>query len=138
MHSRILGVDHIGIAVANLEAALRFYTGVLGLPADPIEDRPEHGIRIARVRVGEVQLELIEAQDWDRTMQRHLPHQGPGVYHVGLRVENVDAAVAELEGARVPVIDHQPREGGNMRVSFLHPDAAHGTLIELVARITKT
>ena len=134
MHSKILGIDHIGIAVSSLEDALHFYTQTLGLPAEPIEDRPEHGLRIARVRVGDVELELIEAKAWDVTMQRYLPHQGPGVYHFGLRVENVDAALAELEDAEVPIIDHQPREGDHMRVSFLHPDAAQGTLIELVTK----
>lgn len=132
MKTKILGVDHIGIAVSNLEEALRFYTETLGLTATPIEDSPEHGLRIARVRVGTIDLELIEAQDWERTTQRHLPHQGPGVYHFGLRVADVDAALAEMEAAEVPVIDRVPREGDNLRVSFLHPDAAQGTLIELV------
>jgi methylmalonyl-CoA/ethylmalonyl-CoA epimerase len=134
MKTKILGIDHIGIAVRNVEEALRFYTETLGLDAGAIQDSPEHGLRIARVRVGDVELELIEAQDWERTTQRHLPHQGPGVYHFGLRVADVDAAVAELESAEVPVIDHVPREGDNMRVSFLHPDAAQGTLIELVMK----
>jgi len=134
MKSKILGIDHIGIAVSNVDEALRFYTQTLGLEAGPVQDSPEHGLRIARVRAGDIDLELIEAQDWDRTTQRHLPHKGPGVYHVGLRVADVDASVAELEAADVPVIDHVPREGDNMRVSFLHPDAAHGTLIELVMR----
>jgi methylmalonyl-CoA/ethylmalonyl-CoA epimerase len=134
MNTRILAVDHVGIAVANLEDALRFYTDTLGLPADPIEDKPERGVRIARVHVGDVELELIECSDWECTMQRYLPHQGPGVYHVGLRVADVDAAVAELEGAAVEIIDHQPREGDGMRISFLHPSGAHGTLIELVTR----
>jgi len=133
MRSKVLGIDHIGIAVSNLEEALQFYTRTLGLAASPIQDSPEHGLRIARVRVGDVDLELIEAQDWERTTQRHLPHQGPGVYHFALRVADVDASVAELEAANVPVIDHVPREGDDMRVSFLHPDAANGTLIELVA-----
>ncbi len=133
---KILGVDHIGIAVSNLEEALRFYTETLGLPADPIEHHVERSLRIARVRVGDVELELIEAQDWDDTMQRHLPHRGPGVYHVGLRVADVDAAVAEMERTNVRVIDHEPRDGDSMRVSFLHPAAAAGTLIELVTRKT--
>jgi methylmalonyl-CoA/ethylmalonyl-CoA epimerase len=132
MAAKILGIDHIGIAVSNLEEALRFYTETLGLTAGPIQDRPEHGLRIARVRIGDVDLELIEAQDWERTTQRHLPHKGPGVYHFGLRVADVDATVAELEAAAVPLIDHVPREGDTMRVSFLHPDAASGALIELV------
>ena len=133
---KILAIDHIGIAVNNLEEALRFYIETLGLTAAPIEDHPEQGLRIARVRVGEIELELIEAQDWERTMQRHLPHKGLGVYHVGLRVADVDAAVGELEQGHVPIIDHAPREGDCMRVSFLHPDAAQGTLIELVTRKT--
>ena len=134
MTTKILGIDHVGIAVANLEEALHFYTETLGLRADPIDEKPEQGLRIARVWVGEVQLELIEAQDWGRTMQHYLPHKGPGVYHLGLRVADVDAAVAALEGAGVPVIDHVPRAGDNMRVSFLHPAAAAGTLIELVMK----
>ncbi len=129
---KVLGIDHIGIAVQNLDEALRFYTETLGLPASPVQDSPEHGLRIARVRIGDIDLELIEAQDWERTTQRHLPYKGPGVYHFGLRVADVDAAVAELEHAAVPLIDHVPREGDNLRVSFQHPDAAHGALIELV------
>jgi methylmalonyl-CoA/ethylmalonyl-CoA epimerase len=132
MKGKILGVDHIGIAVSNIEEALRFYTDTLGLVASPVQDSPEHGLRIARVRVGDVDLELIEAQDWERTTQRYLPYKGPGVYHFGLRVADVGASVAELEAANVPVIDHVPREGDNMRVSFLHPEAANGALIELV------
>ena len=134
----ILAVDHIGIAVASLDEALRFFTETLGLRADSVEEKPEHGLRIARVHVGDVQLELIEAQDWQRTTQRYLPHQGPGVYHVGLRVADVDAAVAELTAARVPLIDTQPRAGEGMRVSFLHPDATSGALVELVTHTKKT
>lgn len=129
---KVLGIDHVGIAVGNLDDALRFYTGVLGLPAASIEVHPERGLRIARVQVGPVQIELIEAADWERTTQRYLPHRGPGVYHVGLRVADVDAAVAELDRARVPLIDRAPRQGDALRVSFLHPDAAGGALIELV------
>ncbi len=136
MRSKILGVDHVGIAVANLEEALRFYTETLGLPADPITEKPEQGLRIARVHAGEVQLELIESSGGERTMQRYLPYRGPGVYHVGLRVADVDAAVAELERAAVPIIDREPREGDGMRVSFVHPGGAHGALIELVTRKT--
>jgi methylmalonyl-CoA epimerase len=134
MKTKILGIDHIGIAVADLDEALRFYTETLGLSLAPIEARADLGLRIARVMVGDIELELIEAQDWERTTQRHLPYQGPGVYHIGLRVADVDATVAEMEQAHVPLIDHVPREGDDMRVSFLHPDAASGALIELVTR----
>ena len=134
MKTKILGIDHVGIAVSNLDEALRFYTETLGLPAGPVEDTPERGLRIVRVRIGGTELELIEARDWEQTTQRYLPYKGPGVYHVALRVADVDAAVAEMEQANVPVIDHEPREGDHMRVSFLHPTAAAGALIELVTR----
>src|SRR6185503_9778225 len=100
----IVGVDHIGIAVDDLDEALRFYTATLGLSASAIEDKPDLGLRIARIMVGDVELELIEAQDWERTMQAHLPHKGPGVYHFGLRVRDVDASVAALEAQHVAVI----------------------------------
>ena len=131
---KVLGIDHIGIAVGDMESAVRFYTERLGLKAGPIEDRPEYGLRLCRLMAGETELELIEAADWNTTMQRHLPHQGPGVYHVGLRVSDVDASVAELDAAGVPIIDRTPREGDAMRISFLAPEAADGTLLELVTR----
>src|ERR1700687_2862002 len=137
MKTEILGIDHIGIAVSNLDDALRFYTQQLGLSPAPIEEHPDLGLRIARLWVGEGELELIEAADWERTTQRHLPYKGPGVYHVGLRVADVDAAVADLDAAHVPIIDRQPREGASMRIAFLHPDASAGALIELVTRKKK-
>lgn len=135
---KIVGIDHVGIAVSNLDDALRFYVERCGLSADPIEERPDLGLRIARVWVGDVQLELIEARDWERTTQRYLPHRGPGVYHVGLRVADVDAAVAELGHADVTLIDRVPRAGADMRVAFVHPDATSGGLIELVTREENT
>ena len=134
---KVVGIDHIGIAVSDLEDALRFYVERCGLSPDPVEEHRELRLRIARVRVGEVQLELIEARDWEQTTQRHLPHQGPGVYHVGLRVADVDAAVDELAEAGVALIDPVPRTGTGMRVAFVHPDATAGGLVELVTRTSK-
>jgi 4-hydroxyphenylpyruvate dioxygenase-like putative hemolysin len=67
-------------------------------------------------------------------MQRFLPHQGPGVYHLGLRVDDVDACIAELERRGVTLLDRVPREGDEMRISYLAPESAAGALIELVTR----
>jgi hypothetical protein len=89
-------------------------------------------LRRARVHVGGVELELIEASEPERTMQRFLPHKGPGMYHFGLRVADVDAVIQDCISRGVPLIDRVPRQGGSMRVSFLHPDAAAGLLVELV------
>lgn len=133
----ITGVDHIGILVHDLDAALRFYTETLGLSATPIETRSDPPIRMANVQVGDVRLELIEAADPSQTMIRYLPHQIPGIYHVGLRVSDVDRDFAALKHAGVPGID-AVRSGESMRVAFLHPDAAQGVMIELVMRKEET
>lgn len=130
----LLGIDHIGIAVNDLDAALTFYRERFNLEAVSIDEHVDRGLRIAHLMVGEVELELIQAQDWNTTTQHYLPYKGPGVYHIGLRVADVDAAVQELDAQDVPLIDKQPREGKHMRISFIHPDAAAGTLIELVTR----
>jgi methylmalonyl-CoA epimerase len=131
---KVIGLDHIGIAVRSLEEALEFYVTRLGLQADAVEEKPELGIRLVRVRAANVVLELIEAKDWERTTQRYLDHKGPGVYHVGLQVDDVDAAVTELLEKRTRMIDEVPREGDDMRVSFVHPDATGGALVELVTK----
>jgi methylmalonyl-CoA epimerase len=129
----IVKIDHVGIMVADLEAALRFYTDTLGLAAGPIETRDDPPIRRCCVRVGDAELELIEARDREQTMMRFLPHRSAGVYHVGLRVENIDTETARLRADGVPLVGER-REGGDMRIQYLHPDAAQGALIELVTR----
>jgi methylmalonyl-CoA/ethylmalonyl-CoA epimerase len=131
--SLITGVDHIGILVPDLERAIAFYRDVLGLEVSPIEDRDAPRIRRACVRVGDVDLELIEARDPEQTMMRYLPHREAGIYHVGLRVADVDSAAAEMRRQGVSLVG-DVREGEDMRIQYLHPDAASGTLIELVTR----
>jgi methylmalonyl-CoA epimerase len=130
---KITGIDHVGILVADIEEALRFYSGTLGLEAGPIETFEEPPIRRACVRVGESELELIEARDAGHTMIRFLPHRHPGLYHVALRVDDVDRAADGLQAAGVPLIDGR-REDAGMRIQYLHPDAAQGSMIELVTR----
>lgn len=129
----ITGIDHIGVFVRDIETALRFYTEALGLEAGPIETREQPPIRRACVRVGNTEIELIEAQDPEQTMMHYLPHRDPGIYHIGLRVDDVDQATATLRERAVPMIDGI-REGDTMRIQYLHPDAAQGTMIELVTR----
>lgn len=129
----IVQIDHIGIMVADLDAALRFYTETFGLTAGPIETHDQPPIRRCCLRLGDAELELIEARDPEQTMMRLLPHRAPGLYHVGLRVDDVDAEAVRLRAHGVPLVDGI-REGGDMRIQYLHPDAAQGTMIELVTR----
>jgi methylmalonyl-CoA epimerase len=129
----VTGIDHIGILVPDLDAALRFYSETLGLQVNPVQTLADPPIRRACIRIGDVELELIEAADPERTMMRFLPHRHVGIYHLGFRVDDVEVAVRELRENDVPLID-EVREGDDMRIQFLHPDAAQGTMIELVQR----
>lgn len=129
----IVAIDHVGIMVDDLDAALRFYTETLGLAAGPIMTHAEPPIRRCCVRLGDAELELVEARDREQTMMQFLPHRGAGIYHVGLRVDDVDATAVQLREAGVSLVDGI-REGGDMRIQYLHPDAAQGTMIELVTR----
>ncbi len=129
----VTGIDHIGIFVTDIEAALRFYSDTFGLIAGPIETHDDPPIKRACVRIGETELELIETSQPERTMMQLMPHQLPGIYHIGLRVDDVDAAAAALQKKNVPLVNGI-REGEQMRIQFLHPSAAQGTMIELVTR----
>lgn len=129
----VTGIDHIGIFVTDIEAALRFYTETFGLTAGPIETREDPPIKRACIRIGETELELIETSQPERTMMQLMPHKLPGIYHIGLRVDDVEAAATALQQKNVPLVNGI-REGDQMRIQFVHPSAAQGTMIELVTR----
>lgn len=128
-----LRLDHVGVYVAELERSLAFYCETLGLERPPIEDHPERGIRLARVPIGDVELELIEGPV-EKTMVRHLSHPGPGLYHLGVRVASTDVELERLKRAGLPALDQAPREGDGLRIAFVDGRAAGGVLIELVER----
>lgn len=135
MKGKISQIDHIGIYVTDIDEAVAFWRDVVGLSCRGPEDRPEHGIRLAHVCVGGVELELIEAPV-DKTQLRHMPYQGPGIYHIGLRTDDVGAVVSRLEEAGASPLDPAPREGDGMRVQFAAPSGpSQGVMIEVVKRL---
>lgn len=135
MQGRVTQVDHLGIYVEDIEAAVRFWRDVVGLECVGPEDVPEHGIRLAHVCVNGVELELIEAPV-EKTQLRHMPYRGPGIYHVGLRTDDLPAVVARLRDAGMAPLDPEPREGDGMRVQFASPDGpSQGVMIEVVERL---
>ena len=130
-------IDHLGLYVADIEAAVRFWRDVVGLDCAGIEDHPETGLRLAHVCINGVELELIEAPV-ERTQLRHLPYQGPGLYHLALRTDDLAAEVARLQAAGVEMQVGFPLEDAGMRVQFTVPDPAglaQGVMIELVQRL---
>jgi methylmalonyl-CoA epimerase len=125
-------LDHVGIAVTDLAAALAFYRDALGLEVDVPEDVASQRVRAHFVPVGEASLELLEATAPDSAIAKYVEKRGPGLHHITLRVEDLDQALARLKQRGVRLIDDSPRVGaGQSRVAFVHPSSAHGVLVEL-------
>jgi methylmalonyl-CoA epimerase len=125
-------LDHIGIAVSNIDEALKFYRDALGLEVEAAEEVASQGVRAHFVPAGESALELLEATAEDSPIARFVAKRGPGLHHITLRVDDIAAALAQLKARGVRLIDNVPRPGAHgSRVAFIHPASAHGVLVEL-------
>ena len=125
-------LDHIGIAVADLDAALRFYRDALGLHVDAPEEVASQRVRAHFVAAGGAALELLEATADDSPIAKYVAKRGPGLHHITLRVDDLAAALAQLKARGVRLIDEAPRPGAHgSLVAFIHPSSAHGVLVEL-------
>ncbi len=126
-------IDHIGIAVQDLEAALAPYVEGLGMEVDHVEEVPSERVRIAMLPIGETKLELLEPQDPESAIAKFIERKGQGIHHIALAVDDVEASLESLKAAGVSLIDEQPRPGaGGTRVAFAHPKGFNGVLVELV------
>jgi len=125
-------LDHVGIAVQNIDEALAFYRDALGLEIARPEDVASERVRVHAVPVGPSALELLEPTASDSAIARYLARRGPGVHHVTLRVDDIAAAVAHLRARGVRLVNEEPRPGARgSLIVFVHPSAAHGVLLEL-------
>ena len=125
-------LDHIGIAVADLQQALAFYRDALGLAPDAPEEVASQRVRAHFIPAGGAALELLEATADDSPIAKYVAKRGPGLHHVTLRVDDIRAALARLKEKGVRLIDEAPREGAHgSLVAFVHPSSAHGVLVEL-------
>jgi len=132
---KVLKIDHLGIAVPNLDEALKFYSGLLGLSAQGTEVVAEQKVKVAFLPTGDSEIELLESTDPEGPIAKFIEKKGAGMQHVALRVEDIDAALAELKDKGVALIDQTPRYGaGGARIAFLHPKATNGVLLELCER----
>jgi len=128
-------LDHIGIAVASLDDALAFYRDALGLEIESPEEVPSQRVRAHFIPVGESALELLEATAEDSPIATYVGKRGPGLHHITLRVDDIEAALAQLKARGVRLIDETPRPGAHgSHVAFIHPSSAHGVLVELTQR----
>ena len=123
-------VAHIGIAVPNITEALRFYREVLGL--SPEKPESADGATVVSLRLGGVDVELLEPTEAASPVAKFLAKRGPGIHHVCFRVPDLDAALARARAAGYQLVDEKPRRGaGGRRIAFLHPKATNGILLEL-------
>jgi methylmalonyl-CoA epimerase len=127
------GIHHIGVAVEDLDEALATYERLFGARLEHRSTVPEQGIDAMSVLVGGDRIELLAANDEDTPVGRFLASRGPGMHHVAFAVDDVGTALAELSAAGAELIDEVPRVGlFGLEVAFVHPDAVHGVLTEVV------
>jgi methylmalonyl-CoA epimerase len=125
-------LDHVGIAVRDLEAALAFYRDALGLKVERPEEVAAQRVRAHFIPAGESSLELLEATAADSPIARYVEKRGPGLHHITLRVDDIRGALAQLKARGAKLVDEEPRPGAEgSLVAFIHPSSAHGVLVEL-------
>lgn len=128
---KILKVDHIGIAVKNLSESARFYE-ILGISPAGVEEVAEQKVKVAFYPLGDTEIELLESTSPDGPIARYIQKNGEGIQHLALRVEDLEAALAELKEKGVRLIDEKPRYGaGGAKIAFVHPKSTGGILLEL-------
>lgn len=132
---RILGIDHVGIAVKSIDAAETFWTDALGLPCEGRETVTEQKVTTAFLPVGGSEVELLESTTPDGPVATFIEKKGQGIQHIAFRVADIETALLEMQERGIRLIDSQPRKGaGGARIAFLHPKDTNGVLIELCER----
>lgn len=128
-------LDHIGIAVANLDEALKLYSEVLGLNLAGTETVEEQKVRVAFLPVGDTEVELLESTSPDGPIAKFIEAKGQGIQHMAFRVDDIEKAIEEMKAKGMRMIDEKPRYGaGGAKIAFMHPKSSNGVLIELCER----
>ena len=128
-------IDHLGIAVKNLEEAAAFYQEVLGLTCTGTEEVAEQEVKVAFFPLGDSKLELLQSMSPTGPVAKFIDARGEGVHHIAVRVNNLEEAMEKLQEKGVTLIDRKPRYGaGRARIAFVHPRSTGGVLLELCQR----
>jgi len=124
-------VDHVGIAVQQLDDALRLYHVGLGMKVGETRCVDDQGVRVCFVPAGETNIELLEPMGAGSSVGKFLEKRGEGIHHICLEVDDLAAALGELEAQGFQLIDKTPRRGAHGLIAFVHPKSANGVLLEL-------
>jgi len=125
-------IDHIGIAVTDLEQQIEFYSKILGLSCTAVEDVPDQKVKVAIFPVGDVRVELLQPTSSDSPIAKFIEKKGEGIHHIAYLVDDLSGNLQRLQEHGVQLIDKQPRAGaGGHQIAFVHPKSTFGVLTEL-------
>jgi len=125
-------IEHIGIAVRDLEASISYYESVLGLKCYAIEEVRDQKVKTAFFMVGQTKIELLESTDAEGPVGKFIDKKGEGIHHIAFAVKDIESALEEAESKSISLIDKAPRKGAeNLDIAFLHPKSTGGVLTEL-------
>lgn len=125
-------IDHIGIAVNNLDEAMELYKK-LGFEVKEVEEVAEQKVKVAMLPVGESKIELLEATSEDSAIAKFIEKRGEGIHHIAINVEDIEKALENAKNEGLKLIDEKPRVGaGGKKVAFVHPKSTKGVLLEFV------
>lgn len=125
-------IEHIGIAVKDLESSIQFYEEKMGLNCYRVEEVPEQKVKTAFFKIGQTKIELLESTSPDGPVGKFVEKHGEGLHHLAFAVEDLEENLAELEEREVELIDRTPRIGAErLNIAFLHPKSTFGVLTEL-------
>jgi methylmalonyl-CoA/ethylmalonyl-CoA epimerase len=128
-------IEHVAVAVADLDAAVALYRDVWGLEVESRERVEDQGVEEAMVKIGDSYIQLLGATGPDTTVGKFLERRGEGLHHIAYEVDDLEGALAELKEQGVPLIDEAPRKGGRGHmVAFVHPKGNRGLLVELIQK----
>ena len=128
-------IDHIGVAVKNIDSSLKFWEGTLGIKCTGVEEVTEQKVKTAFLPLKDSEVELLEATSDDSPIAKFIEKKGEGIHHLAIRVDNLENALSELKAQGTRLIDEHPRRGaGGAMIAFIHPAATGGVLLELSQR----
>lgn len=129
-------IEHIGIAVKNMEEAIKFYENTFGLKCYAVEEVADQKVKTAFFMIGETKIELLESTSPEGPIAKFIEKKGEGIHHIAFAAKGLTEALPELEAKGVQLIDKQPRKGAEgLSIAFLHPKATMGVLTELCEKI---
>ena len=125
-------IDHVGVAVKDINEALKVFQDLFGTQPSPVEELADQGVLATLIQVGETRLELLQPLSDDSTVGRFIERRGEGLHHLALNVSDIGGKLALLEAKGVSLVDREPREGLSGTIAFIHPRSVFGVLTELV------